>query len=73
MLNPFQVYERGEAPLRRQLAALSAWHLVNIINVYRLSDEPQAVLNRLPAAALIDLIVSGVAVERPLTSTRRRE
>src|SRR5256885_2155381 len=38
VLNPFAVYERGEAPLRRQLAALSAWHLVNIIQAYRLSD-----------------------------------
>jgi len=73
VLDPFQVYERGEAPLRRQLAALSAWHLVNIINAYRLSDEPQAVLNRLPAAALIDVIVSGVASERPLASPRRRD
>lgn len=72
VLNPFQVYERGEAPLRRQLAALSAWHLVNIINAYRLSDEPQTTLNRLPAAALIDIIVGAVASERPLTSPRRR-
>jgi len=72
VLNPFQVYERGEAPLRRQLAALSAWHLVNIIDAYRLSDERPAVLNRLPAAALIDIIVSGVASERPLAASRRR-
>ena len=61
VLNPFAVYERGEVPLRRQLAALSAWHLVNIVTAYQLSDEPPAILSRLPPAALIEIIVSGVA------------
>jgi hypothetical protein len=61
VLNPFAVYERGEAPLRRQLAALSAWHLVNIVQAYRLSDTPATVLNHLPAAELIELIVAAVA------------
>jgi hypothetical protein len=29
VLNPFSVYRKGETLLRRQLAALSVWHLVN--------------------------------------------
>jgi hypothetical protein len=61
VLNPFAVYERGEAPLRRQLAALSSWHLVNIIEAYELSDRPEAVLSRMPAPALIEIIVAAVA------------
>jgi hypothetical protein len=60
VLDPFSVYEKGEALLRRQLAALSAWHLVNIIRDYELSDEDPIVLNRMPAANLIDLIVAKV-------------
>jgi hypothetical protein len=63
VLNPFLVYERGEGPLRRQLGALSAWHLVNIIGAYHLSDTPTSVLNHLPAAQLIDVIVAAVATE----------
>ena len=63
VLNPFAVYERGEAPLRRQLAALSAWHLVNIIQAYRLSEDAVSVLNRLPATELIEVIVGAVAAE----------
>jgi hypothetical protein len=54
------VYEKGEALLRRQLAALSAWHLVNIIVDYELSEMPVDELNTMPAAALIDVIVGGV-------------
>jgi len=38
VLDPFSVYEKGEALLRRQLAALSAWHLVNIALEYELTD-----------------------------------
>jgi hypothetical protein len=64
VLDPFSIYAKGEALLRAQLSALSAWHLVNIINAYELSDEPAVALNRLPAAELIDIIVSGVRSER---------
>ena len=60
VLDPFSVFEKGEVLLRKELGALSAWHLVNIIRAYRLSPEPLDVLNRLPAAALIDIIVDGV-------------
>jgi hypothetical protein len=61
ILDPFSVYERGEAALRSQLAALSAWHQVNIILAYRLSDASSDVLNRLPAQDLIEIIVVAVA------------
>ena len=60
VLDPFSVYEKGEALLRRQLAALSAWHLVNIIVDYELTELPVEELNVMPAAALIDVIVDGV-------------
>lgn len=61
VLNPFSVYEKGEALLRQELGALSPWHLVNIIRAYRLSAEPVDTLNRLPGAALVDIIVDGVS------------
>jgi hypothetical protein len=70
VLDPFSVSEKGEPLLRKQLGALSAWHLVNIIVAYELSDEATATLNSLPAAALIDIIVSGVRRER--TAAPRR-
>lgn len=64
VLDPFAVYKKeGEALLRRQLAALAAWHLVNIVKKFELSDEPQAVLSRRPAAALIAQIVAAVQSE----------
>jgi hypothetical protein len=61
VLDPFSVYEKGEALLRKELGALSPWHLVNIIQAYRLSPEPVAVLNRMPGTALVDIIVDGVS------------
>jgi hypothetical protein len=61
VLDPFSVYEKGEALLRKELGALSPWHLVNIIRAHRLSAEPVDTLNRLPGAALIDIIVDGVS------------
>lgn len=60
VLDPFSVYEKGEALLRKQLAALEAWHLVNIALAYRLTDADSITLNRLPSAALIELIVAAV-------------
>ena len=64
VLNPFSVYDKGESLLRKQLGALSAWHLVNIVLDYDLSDEDATALNRLPAPALIEIIVAGVRKER---------
>jgi hypothetical protein len=60
VLDPFSVYEKGEAVLRKQLSALSAWHIVNIIRAYELADEDAAALSRLPSDVLIELVVSGV-------------
>ena len=60
MLDPFSVFEKGEVLLRKELGALSPWHLVNIIRAYRLSAEPDDVLNRMPGAALADIIVDQV-------------
>lgn len=70
ILDPFSVYEKGEALLRKQLAALSAWHLVNIIVDYELSDQPVEALNSLPAATLIETIVD--AVRRQATASHLR-
>jgi hypothetical protein len=68
VLDPFSVYEKGEALLRRELAALASWHLVNIIRAYRLSDSSQAALQRLASPELIELIVAAVrARSRELT------
>lgn len=60
VLNPFSVYRKGEGVLRRQLSALAAWHLVNIVQAYDLSDQPTPTLERLPAPHLVDLIVAEV-------------
>jgi hypothetical protein len=68
VLDPFSVYEKGESLLRRQLGALSAWHLVNIIVAYGLSTDNAAVLNRMPAAQLIETIVASVKVQRSVAA-----
>lgn len=65
ILNPFSVYRKGEALLRRQLAAFSVWHLVNIALDYELSDLPAATLNAMSAPELIELIVTGVRAGAP--------
>jgi hypothetical protein len=72
ILNPFSVYEKGEDLLRRQLAAFSSWHLVNIIVAYRLSADSRERLNRLSPARLIDRIVTAVREEVEGTRTTRR-
>jgi len=70
VLNPFSVYGKGEGVLRRQLMALSPWHLVNIVKAYELSDEAAPVLNHVPAGALIDLIMSEVGRRSEAMRTR---
>lgn len=60
ILDPFSVYRKGEALLRSQLGALSAWHLVNIARAHRLTDIDEASLGRLPEASLVELIVTAV-------------
>ena len=63
VLDPFSVYEKGEPLLRKQLGALSAWHLVNIARDYGLTALDAATLTRMPAAELVELIVRGVRRE----------
>jgi hypothetical protein len=60
ILDPFSVHEKGEPLLRKQLGALSPWHLVNIVLAYDLSDEPVQSLNQRSAGYLIDMIVRSV-------------
>ena len=62
ILDPFAVYAKGETLLRRQLGALAARHLRNIVRAYELTpdldpedvDEPE----------LIELIVASVRDRR---------
>ena len=65
ILNPFSVYRKGEALLRNQLGALSAWHLANIVVAHRLSAADAATLSGLPPSALIEIIVEGVRDRQP--------
>lgn len=60
VLDPFSVYRKGEALLRRQLSALAGWHLVNIIRHYELSDEDPAILGAMEPARLVEMIIDGV-------------
>lgn len=60
VLNPFSVYQKGEDLLRRQLSALSGWHLVSIITAYELSHQREADLAVTPESVLAELIVSAV-------------
>jgi len=59
VLDPFSVYRKGEALLRRQLSALDGWHLVNIIRRYNLAPEGVA-LDERESSQLVEVIVSGV-------------
>jgi hypothetical protein len=67
VLNPFSVYRKGEALLRRQLAAFSVWHLVNIVRAHGLSEQSSSALNAMTAPELIELIVNGVKAPANLT------
>jgi hypothetical protein len=60
VLDPFSVYEKGETLLRKQLGALSSWHLVNIALDYGLTDHDADALNRMTAGDLAELIVARV-------------
>jgi hypothetical protein len=59
-LDPFSAYEKGEQLLRKQLGALSDWHLVNIALAYALTDESVDTLNRRSSAYLIEMILNAV-------------
>ena len=68
ILNPFSVYRKGEALLRSQLGAFSAWHLVNIIRAYELSPVDPAILTQMPPAALVETIVTTVRARAETTA-----
>lgn len=70
VLNPFSVYRKGEAILRNQLAALSPWHLVNIVRAHDLSDLDPLVLNGMSEVELIELIVAAVRATAEETNAR---
>lgn len=63
VLNPFAAYRKGEALLRQQLGALSAWHLVNIVRDYGLSGLPVHQLESMDTAQLAELIVMSVRAQ----------
>src|SRR5262245_410635 len=48
ILDPYSVYQKGESLLRKQLGALSSWHLVNIILEHELSGASVDTLNATP-------------------------
>ncbi len=60
ILNPFSAARNGEAMLRRQLAALSSRHLINIIVAHDLSELSSLELNEFTVPELIEVIVAGV-------------
>lgn len=60
ILDPFSVYRKGEALLRRQLSALAGWHLVNIIRHHGLSHENSDRLSAREPRQLVELIVDAV-------------
>lgn len=56
VLDPFALYAKSERLLRRQLTAFSSWHLVNIVNVYRIPTATDP--NRMEPSELVDAIVA---------------
>jgi hypothetical protein len=60
VLDPFSIYQKGEPLLRRQLAALAGWHLINIIRKYDLTREDPALLAARPPAELVEIVIDGV-------------
>lgn len=66
-LDPHAVYAHGgEERLHKQLAALSAMHLLRIIRAYRLVDEHTLQVEGLPKNELVGMIVTAVSrIARP--------
>jgi len=59
VLDPFSVRTKsGEEVLRRELGALRAWHLRNIVRAYGLADEHRQDLESLGEPELVELIIS---------------
>jgi hypothetical protein len=63
VLDPFSVYQKGEALLRRQLSALAGWHLVNIIRKYELSSEDPSRLSTREPSELVERIIAAVRAQ----------
>jgi hypothetical protein len=61
ILDPFAVYAKSEDLLRRQLAALSTWHLANIVRAYGIPAPGDP--NRLGASELIEAIISSARMQ----------
>lgn len=57
ILDPFEVYARGEGALRAQLRALATWHIRNIARAYDIVPDPVTV-ETLGKTALIEAIVA---------------
>jgi hypothetical protein len=70
VLNPFSVIQKGEDLLRRQLRALSSWHLVNIVHAHALSALGSDALNAMTHPELVELIVAGVRVRTEVPTGR---
>ena len=68
VLDPFATFAQGEAILRRQLAALSRDHLINIVRAYRL-DVPVSD-DRMSDPRLADAIVNSVRHAQTQSTTR---
>jgi hypothetical protein len=60
ILDPFHVYAQGEDLLRKELSALGADHLRNIVKGYALVAEHEVDLQELGPTSLVDLIVAAV-------------
>ena len=59
ILDPFAVGAKGETLLRRELGALRAWHLRNIVKAYELNAADDD-LEQLSEEELVELIVDAV-------------
>jgi hypothetical protein len=70
IFNPFSAYRKGELMLRRQLQALSSWHLINIITAHGLSEQDPADLQAAAPEVLIELIVLQVQERLARASVR---
>jgi hypothetical protein len=70
ILNPFSVYRKGQTLLRNQLAALSPWHLANIIRAYDLSDLDAETLEQMRSESLVEIIVTAVRNQAHAGTTR---
>ncbi|HSL22899.1 MAG TPA: hypothetical protein VK886_15310 [Vicinamibacterales bacterium] len=67
VLNPFSVYQKGEALLRNQLSAFSTWHLVNIVRAHGIPTGGRDP-NRMTAHSLIEAIVAAARRQAGVTT-----